>query len=410
MLQCLQQEKSQTVWITVFVHGAIGSMIERPSITRYRNLLRDRIDGTLYEKATRYIRNSNWYEENQPAQSLGLQKINKLDKHPAVATAKTFDYFDLLINNRHPDKNYYYTYGWHGLASPSKQLEVSEQLYESLTKEIQKFKAQNIQPKLRIIGFSNGGRVILQLGLINEKMNGTLTVDEVMLFGTPIHQGMDYLTKYQCFKSIYNFYSNKDFVQKLDLLSEGSFFSKRTFENRKNFKVPDKIKQIRITIRRNKTTKKQWGPDEDPRNDFKNPLIVSGKSNLLRTMSPSHGEMWYFGWSYCGYRDNFPLMPLPILSLTPIIINAIEKQDKSSNNKFLIDLRPQQNTMLVKYEKSCVTVPFLQENVFDNVKTLTYKHMRRKISPKQYHTHIDKLVQKANLSLKRKKSSSIISQ
>lgn len=400
-----QKEKTiypkQEIWITVFVHGMLSHMVRRPSMKRYLNILQDDIDGTLYETATKHIRSSDYYRENQPAQSIGLQQIDLADttNNPPAALAKVFNELDNYLHKRDPKTNRYYTFGWNGLVSEKKRYEASEKLYLALQKELAALKKQGIRAHIKMYGYSHGGNVALHLGTINKKYGGNLSIDELILLGVPIHNGIDYLILNDCFKKVFHLYSHADRVQKLDILGKGGLFSRRLFVDRKKFTVPKKLKQIRVKMMRNRTTKKQWPTLQDPRRNFEIPSIVSGSSKLLRSISPAHSEWWFFGWTHRGYRRHFPLMPMSMLAMIPVIIDAAQRYADPDETDIMVDLRPDQTTLLVKEKTKTTVAPFLSERKLLELQSITYRYAQKIVTPEEYNTRVDEAVKKARQEL-----------
>ena len=132
------------------------------------------------------------------------------------------------INSSNYTKNYYYTYGWTGLLSRSARYNDAKEFLTLLEAEVAKFRAQGLNPKIRLIGYSHGGTVILgQLALVkqSEQLALNFTVNEAFLLGTPIQSDTDYLIDDPLFGKVYNIFSRSDRVQKLDFFSCGQFFS-----------------------------------------------------------------------------------------------------------------------------------------------------------------------------------------
>ena len=387
------------VWITIFTHGILTHMLRRFNLELARDLINDDVEGTMYARATKHIRENRFFRINQAIQGLGLRKINKKNIKPgntATALAVIFDYIDKLLNKRDPKFNYYYTYGWSGIISKSLRRKEAKKMYAALTKEIQKFHNRGINPKVRIIGYSHGGNIALHLALPHKKnTTSTMIIDELILLGTPIHNGFDYLTKSPLFKKIYNIYSYADYMQALDLLASGSFFSRRTFVNRKHFQVPEKIKQIRLKMVRNRTTKKSWPKEKDPRYKFDKPLILSGNSKLLRKISPGHVELWFFGWVSKYYRKRFPLKPMPIVAILPAILHAIEHFDHGASKHYVVDLRPDQKMMIIKKKGSHTVRPILPKGKLAQLYNLTKKFAVKKRTVKEMNRQIKRAIKQA---------------
>ena len=113
----------------------------------------DKIEGTLYQKATEHMRHAKFLQRDQAIQGLGLQKVDKTVIGPgkaSTAIARIFDKVDFWVNEKNPENNHYYTFGWSGLVSMSMRYQDARRFYTELTQEIEKFRAQGIEPKVRI--------------------------------------------------------------------------------------------------------------------------------------------------------------------------------------------------------------------------------------------------------------------
>lgn len=369
-----QSDDKQDVWLTIFVHGSITHMIRQFNLRTIIGVAKDEIEGTLYEKATLHMRHNPFFRRDQAMQDLGLQKIDKDNIAPgkaSTALANLFDLVNLWTSGRKSENNHYYTFGWHALVSEKLRHQAAKKLYAELTQEIQKFIKQGINPKVRIIGYSHGGNVILNLANVYEEIPAAkqLSVDELILFGTPLHYKMDRQICCPMFKKVYNIYSYRDRVQRLDLAAPG-LLSKRTFTAKRGFKLPDNLTQIRIKMMRNRTTKRRWEKSRDPRRNYKNVRILQGTSNLFRTASPGHIEMWFFKWAVRGYRDKFSLNPMPTVAILPLILNAVEEYGMQDKKNYIIDLRPDQGTLLVKSGEFHAIAPMLTRKQFEELKTV----------------------------------------
>lgn len=341
VLYLVKNELQKELWVTVLVHGSITAMLKPPSPNLMVNLLRDRLEGTLYEKATRHIRNNPYFTEDQPMQAMGLQKITKQSHDASFLFSRAFEQVTYLANKQ--QKNSFYTYGWSGIVGKKIRYQDSLHFYQDLQQEIAKLHAQGIYPKIRIIGFSHGGAVSLDLARVQkqEKLPQTFFVDELILVGTPINRTMKPLLHSHLFKKIYNLYSLQDNVQKLDLLAPGGIFSHRIFTEKRGKKLPKTLKQIEMKIM---VDNKEKGIITET-SRFDSPYIISGSSPLLDDMSPRHLETWFFGWTDRGYRKNFPFYPLPFITLLPTITHVA---DTYGDAQCTVDIRPEHNKIIVK--------------------------------------------------------------
>ncbi len=109
-----------------------------------------------------------------------------------------------------------------------------EQMYEVV---VDYYIRHNVIPKIRLIGYSHGGNVILHtanyLSLYADMQDVEI---EAWLFGTPVQVISHDLVNSDCFKAIYSIYSQKDIIQKIDpqglinrKVTKNHFWSDRTF-------------------------------------------------------------------------------------------------------------------------------------------------------------------------------------
>lgn len=370
------QEKKPEVWLTIFVHG-IMSIKPHVSFSNFLRFMTDDVHNTVYSKTVERMRNDPTFYQNQAMQGIGLKEIdptNPSKENASNVIAMTFEYMSQFA---HPDQlieNHYYTYGWTGLLSPQQRYIDAQKFYEELAQEVEHFRKQGIDPKIRIIGYSHGGNICLNLALVAREAQPTapFSIAELILIGMPVQSETDYLVNDPIFEKIYHIYSRGDRIQKLDFFSFDRFFSRRIFKPRRDFILPDKLIQIQLKCTRN-TTRTSHKKTVGAYNKFDSNALVGGKSRFLRNASPGHTELWFFGWTPANYRSNFPLNPLPVVSFIPIIIqSALDFEEKSLFEKpTLIDIRPEHELILIKNQKShrVLTVkPFLTPEAFEKLK------------------------------------------
>lgn len=335
------------VWITVFVHGIVSI---KPHLT-WPNLFRffkDDIENTVYSRSVRYLREDEFFYKNQAMQQFGLHEVSfegEKKGNPSRAMATVFDSMWLKTQPYSYGNNHYYTYGWSGLLSPKARYRDAQDFYFSLLKVAHKLEQQyGKKPKIRVIGYSHGGNVSLNLATVRQqtKPKDELIVDELYLFGVPIQHDTDYLINDQTFSKIYHFYSTGDRIQKLDFFSLNRFFSGRKFIARRGFQLPTKLQQIQIRIMRNIRTNKEYHYSRKP--------ISSRRLQRLRNTSPGHIELWFFGWTPVNYRDHFPLNPLPAAAFSSFMIEHLKtiEQYISKRRTTIIEFRVDRNLMLIQ--------------------------------------------------------------
>lgn len=373
---------SDSVWLTVFVHGMInpgGFCLAKNTV----RLLRDDVQNTQYAKSVHCIRANVFFYQAQAMGPLGLHYIDyksgTIDFLPPRNGSYVMAYlFDQMHMHAGADQidNRYYTFGWSGLFSPIARYQAAKELFEALDTEVQRLKERYLMVKVRLIGYSHGGNVVLNLGAVHQKEypESSLIVDELVLLGTPIQSDTDYLINDSLFKYVYNIYSLADCVQKIDCFSLRRFFSGRIFTARKGFKLPHKLMQIclKVTVPAPKKYKQEKHKYEIV--DFENPDIISGKSRLLLDVSPGHGELWFFGWTVQDYRVKYPLYPLPTIAVLPFITRNISQHYgiACGHNHLVVDVRPQQSCMIVtkKCSRDVIEhwIPFVSCDTLNHIK------------------------------------------
>lgn len=397
-------------WITVFVHG-IMSIRPHLSCLNFLKFMLDDVQDTPYSRTVELMREDPIFYQNQAMQQIGLVKVDpytSIKKNNAsAALAMVFESMSQFAHQGKPVANHYYTYGWTGLLSPKQRYIDSCYLYKALTKEIKEFRSQGIEPKIRIIGYSHGGNVCLNLARVRrcDKTSYKFTVDELILMGMPVQPENDFLILDQLFTKVYHIYSRGDRVQKLDFFSVRRFFSRRVFKPRKGFCLPDKLVQIQIKYTR--MTNSKCGYIQRRRINYtqhaynvKSPPIIGGKVHFMRDASPGHTELWFFGWTPVNYRKYFPLYPLPVVAIMPIILQAVNDfQEKNLFNKpTLIDIRPSHEVMIIKNQKSKQVLTFARFLSHDEVAKLTelvLGYAPDNFTLKRYEQHIQAAYQQA---------------
>ena len=344
---------SKEVWITVLVHGNISI---KPFLCykNIRNLMFDAVDKTEYAYAADCIRVDPFFYGVQQMQNLGLVPIQKesCKKGDACAAfAQIYDEINSLSGKT--EENYYYTFGWSGLMSHTKRLEEADLFYDQLFQLIKSYQDKHIDPRIRLIGYSHGGNVCLNLAHSHKKREAEKTIDcidQLILLGMPVQAENAAFVEDNLFKKVYHFYSIADKIQRIDFFSFKRFFSKKRFRNihSKN------LTQIGVSLIQDKK-------------DF----------------SPGHTELWFFGWTAFNYRKNFPLYPFSLVHILPLLLNSIEQEERK--NHLMLTLYPQEEELTLTYQKNkrhkktVTTYPFLSQ---ENHKKLAAKALS--FSPESY--------------------------
>lgn len=345
-----QQEED---WITILVHGVVGLRSNFNMNTLHR-LMRDCVEGSRYEKNVRAIRNNPYLFTMQPIQELGLHRVRRDCATPCAPYIYSLLYNNVL-KNYYPKKtrNKYYTFGWGGLLSYKIRYNEGRIFYLALKKELEKLARKNFYPKIRIIGYSHGGTVGLQLSAVREKEfpEDTFQIEEYIAVGMPVLHTTRHLLFNPIFKNIYHVYSCEDMVQRIDIFSPCNIFSHRKFYGH----LPPNLTQIEVRVR----AKFLRIPGQNL------PSRMRGNFN----QSPGHSEFWFFGWAPTSYRKNYTFFPLPTSLFLPYIIET-KKNLFPESNHIEIELRPDQELALVmsKHCRSVFTVPFLPRKYINRLK------------------------------------------
>lgn len=148
----------------------------------------------------------------------------------------------------------FYNYCWPGDLNAVGHKKEAQKLYKQLCKLIKKYKKEyNQKPFLRLIGYSHGCNMILNLARANST-NDDLIIDQLILLAVPVQAASAHLVKKSMFKKVYSFYSRGDFVQIIDpqrLYKQPREHNGPTpFFSRRRFKPSPKLKQVKVKLGR----------------------------------------------------------------------------------------------------------------------------------------------------------------
>jgi hypothetical protein len=346
---CAKEAQEQNAEMFVLVHGTIKPA--EFSFSSVMKIMRDKVDNTLYSLAASYIRQDPTFYNVQAMQERGLVKIDITPQSRRSNAAHIVgSMYDLQLEqlDKKFETNLYYTLGWNGLLSDSKRYEEAEFFHEELNKELERLAQKEIYPSITVIAYSHGANVVLYLPAARDNnpsfQEKPFIIDKLVLLAAPIQKETDYFSADPLFKAIYNIYSTEDNIQILDLFSSQQFFSKRKFTQRRGFKVPKKIRQIRMRV----TKDIKWRHKAKELNAPHEILTYPGIKLVHK--DPGHTEMWNFQWGAYWYRDSFPLKPLPVMTIIPTILDAVDKHPDQKHLTF--DYAPTENGLLLQNKKT----------------------------------------------------------
>ena len=392
---------AKEVWVNVFVHG-IMSIKPHLSWSNFMLFLKDEVEGTLYEKTVELMREDAFFFRNQAMQKIGLRQIDPLLFEGNASASLAFVLDEIGKHYGLERTNLYYTYGWSGLLSAKSRYNDAKKLFIALENEVNRLRSQHMNPKIRLIGYSHGGNVNLNLAAVRQKefQQSPLIIDEVVNIGVPVITDSDYLITDQLFKRIFHLYSPYDRVQALDVFAPNQIFSSRIFRPRKGFELPKKLIQIQLKVTRCKNNIIDSPQRFSRSTDLSRRHIIYGKKGPLRDVSPGHVELWFFGWTPLYYRDHYPLYPLPTISFAPVILHHAEKiaQSMSPEHSVIADIRPQHNVIIFrKYQTNQIhsTVPYMPEHKLKTLQDVILQCKPHLYSDDIYRAHIQDAVRNA---------------
>lgn len=409
-MSAIGAEPCKPVTMTVFVHGifSVKPYLNTNNLIRF---IQDDVQDTYYEKSIAFMRENEFFYKNQAMGPLGLHLIDQsatgaaYETHKsAITIANLFDHMNKLAHTGR-SHNRYYQFGWSALLSPRARYQDSVKLFKALEEEVEKLRNLGMEPTVRVIGYSHGGNVALNLGAAHQKAypNSTLVINELILLGTPIQHDTDYLINDPVFKHVYNIYSLSDRVQRIDFFSLDRFFSGRVFTPRKGFTLPDKLVQVQLKVTRPSLRHKPLEERIRKTSNLRGRGMISGKSHLLTDTSPGHIELWAFGWTPQHYRMHYPLYPLPTVCLLPFITHYLEtyqhahdKQHRGNKQPHIVfDIRPAHEYIIVRKRHSKIIdkiIPFVSRETLALLQQETLALMPENYNTQEYEARTEQAI------------------
>jgi pimeloyl-ACP methyl ester carboxylesterase len=370
--------------IVVFVHGVCGVQYHITNPKQILHFWRDSISNTYYETHVRTLRNDPFFYQNQAIQDLGLHQIESLEAVPGNSPGAMAYVFDQMYSAAGATgKRHYYTFGWNGLHSNKEYYKAGADLFQELEFEVQKYKNSGVEPIITVIGFSQGGNVVLNLGAAHQDLfpDSSLHVHKLVLIGTPFHKATYQYVNDDLFGAVYNIFSGADRVQRIDLLTPSQFACSKKIQADSTFGLPQKLHQVQFKMRRCAK-----GVIDNPARfaltqNYKNPSIVRGRSKLFTNVSPGHGELWFFGWALRDYRADFLIAPLPAAAFVPFIVYAVDTYTNANNpeHHFVFDLRPEHGRAVISRDTGSTIhlhgiIPTIDPKHLQTIKETVWKY------------------------------------
>ena len=332
-------------------------------------------------------------------QELGLKKIDPANITPgegASSFARAYDQLNTHVNK--DTDNIYYTYGWSALLSKKLWKQEADRFYHTLCKEIETYRKQGLEPKIRIIGYSHGGTMAANLALTQKKPGhkAPITIDELILIGMPVAQEVAECLKNPLFKKIYHIYSYGDRVQSFDIFSLNALPFKRTFTHCAKNPLNNKLHQIGLKMYRLSTVCQKKCPNGHP--------TYPSPPRHVRNVHPGHTELWSFGWVDSSYRNYLPIAPLPLATCIPWFTSLADTYSESSHN-ITIEMHPYCNHTNIYCYESGITKqqPFITASVLEEMQKDAACFCPPGSHSKEYERHIQTALRAAHKTTKVKK-------
>ncbi len=205
---------------------------------------------TLWIHGTRLFSRPLYHEQFNSQPGLAhIDEINRTGKIHTIAHA-------LIASDPYRfAREHFYIFGWSGQLCFEEREKAAHILHKKIEDLLTKYKAEGLNPRIRIMGHSHGGNVALNLA----QLDCTFTVDELILLACPVQSKTKHLVKQPLFKQVYALYSALDIVQILDPQGmykhknkASSLFSKRQFLHQEN------LAQMKVKINRRAITHSEF--------------------------------------------------------------------------------------------------------------------------------------------------------
>ena len=389
-----KMNETKEQWVTVFIHGTCASGLALISLTK---VLLDKTDKTLYQKIHRGIRKQHWFAGN----NFGLLPIDLKKEsdapYPDLAYYIIKTYRSLELASHEAKTNHdFYLFGWNGMLSQTERSKESVRLYNELASLIAQYKSFNITPKIRLVCYSHGGNVALNLGAIHSVLtntttpfytteqlnlmtsilahditsshdfrpeasqwykkptNTTLQIDELILYATPIHQETESFCTSPLFKRVVNLYSENDTIQPSDIMTTQfrhckQVLDKRFLQNQNNNIVQVKI-MINRTMQKNDQNEQKTATLNYREQFSKTKKLVSSMniSAAMRGGNPMHEyheDLTHTDFWWVSFRTpELFFTPLPFVIFTPVILQALDNAAILDTSTKFFDLNVTTNT------------------------------------------------------------------
>lgn len=296
--QVLNSPQRSVHRMIVFVHGTILPIPSLHGVKKVaQHIAANGLESaeSLYQQYLDGRRDKKGLYGYQPLGEKGLTEIDEVYSEQSGYTYASKLLRDIFMTNTACKKSSQescscYVFGWDGRLEHANRVAWAKQLHQALSEEIKKVRQTCVVHEIviDIFAHSHGGNVALLLADAQQQSTEKLSVDRLVMLGTPIQEETEKYVLDPMFKKAYLIYSRGDSVQVLDVISTKGK-SKRFFTGELERK---KVVQIEATI------------------DGKN---------------PTHGELWSYGMvGQLIYRKKMSIYPLPVVAFAPSLLQEFD--------------------------------------------------------------------------------------
>lgn len=167
----------------------------------------------------------------------GAPGVHPLDNMPASAIFR-HDVAKLSSGDlKRFDPKHFYTFGWSGALSFSEREKAGKELYEGIKVLLEEYKdTYEFYPKIRIMTFSHGGNVALNMVSHLPFFKDEHVHLELLIIASPVQKVTEHLIEHPEIDFIYTIASTRDLLQVVDnyKYEKKRYFPERFFKTTKN--------------------------------------------------------------------------------------------------------------------------------------------------------------------------------
>lgn len=216
VINTFEKQVDKDYWITIYVHGTTTKL------------------------------GLNFLTKFYPEVSYGASGLHHINKMPHNALfRRDVDALCAADSNRFC-RDHFYTFRWSGSLSFSAREIAGKELYDEVSILLQDYKEKyGYYPKIRIMTFSHGGNVALNMASHLPFFKEELVYLELLIIACPVQKVTEKFIEHPAINSIYTIYSTRDLLQVVDNYRFGNqrYFPKRFFKTAKK-----NCQQIKVLI------------------------------------------------------------------------------------------------------------------------------------------------------------------